>query len=647
MSKDIASYFLEQGEPIVPKRKPIYTNYLKTLDTQAAKNTISPQTINMLKSEFTDKAYQNKELSATDYYEAIKPVSTEPKLVDGRIEFGNGGTKKKPIDIQASGSISGDQQIYGAPAGITSNKQVVNAILKLDIPISEKINLIGDYQYGKFRDKIKYNDKEIYLEDPGSYKNRKIGLSYNEGGEGFSGYGKYNVDTGEKEGGIKFIKKFNEGGRVNFASGTDYWAMVTRMFIEAGSEKGTGMNIKDFAAQYFPRDEKAEGGRIGFQEGKLAQLGNIADVRNIPYYASKTVEGAVNAGEVLSKLPFAVGDLASKLLREKPSKEMFLSSLKNIQPGTWSDAIGLSELVTRQEEDLSPEVKTMGSQLSLTSETFIPVGTAIKLGDKIIKNASKQLGKVDNNKTLEQVIDKRLSDYGESRRDFNKIVASTGMMAGLKALGLSSIKTAGQKVDDIKIKLRVSDDAEFTDGSWSDASGYFVQFEPLTKKGKQILEAYSKNGKIPEDYLFDNAEDAAMMVEKISPNVRSHVDIEIAQPKKATDDIVVKEEKIGSGKDAYIAREYSKIYRPGDTPPTPDDLISYGSNLVEDFYPYASKSNFRNEFHEDIINQIIKPKKTLDDVIVDAKTGIEKFRTKVKQGIDTLEESKKFGFPDD
>ena len=646
MSKDIASYFLEQGEPIVPKRKPIYTNYLKTLDTQAAKNTLSPQTINMLKSEFTDKAYQNKELTSTDYYEAIKPVSTEPKLVDGRIEFGNGGTKKKPIDLQASGSISGEQQIAGAPAGITSNKQVVNAILKLDIPISEKINLIGDYQYGKFRDKIKYNDKEIYLEDPGSYKNRKIGLSYNEGGEGFSGYGKYNVDTGEKEGGIKFIKKFNEGGRVNFAGGgTDYWAMVTRMFIEAGSEKGTGMNIKDFAAQYFPREGNAEGGRIGFQEGKLAQLGNIADVRNIPYYASKTVEGAVNAGEVLSKLPFAVGDLASKLLREKPSKEMFLSSLKNIQPGTWSDAIGLSELVTRQEEDLSPEVKTMGSQLSLTSETFIPVGTAIKLGDKIIKNASKQLGKVDDNKTLEQVIDKRLSDYGESRRDFNKIVASTGMMAGLKALGLSSIKTAGQKVDDIKIKLRVSDDADFVDGSWSDASGYFVQFEPLTKKGKQILEAYSKQGKIPEDYFFESAEDAAMMVEKISPNARSHIDIEVAEPRKATGDIIVKEEKIGSGKDAFISKEYSKIYRPGDTPPTADDLYCYGSNIVDDF-TYC-KSNFRNEFHEDIINQIIKPKKTLDDVIVDAKTGIEKFRTKVKQGIDTLEESKKFGFPDD
>ena len=488
MAKDIASYFLEQGQPIVPKPKPKqYLKSLNALNTKAAVNTLSPKTYTNLVGQISRKAFDNKEISASDYYDTVMPL------------FG---------------------------------------------------------------------------------------------------------ETGE---------------------------MVTE-------------KIEQYDAEL---DRYADGGRVGLQEGKLAQLGNIADVRNIPYYASKTVEGAVNAGEVLSKLPFAVGDLASKLMREKPSKEMFLSSLKNIQPGTWSDAIGLSELVTRQEEDLSPEVKTMGSQLSLTSETFIPVGTAINLGDKIIKNASKQLGKVDNNKTLEQVIDKRLSNYGESRRDFNKIVASTGMMAGLKALGLSSIKTAGQKVDDIKIKLRVSDDAEFTDGSWSDSSGYFVQFEPLTKKGKQILEAYSKNGKIPKDYFFENAEDASALVEKISPNVRSHIDIEVAQPKKATDDIVVKEEKIGSGKNAYISREYSKIYRPGDTPPTSNDLISYGSNLVEDYYPYASNSNFRNEFHEDIINQIIKPKKTFDDVVVDAKTGIEKFRTKVKQGIDTLEESKNFGLPDD
>src|SRR5210317_2292497 len=443
----------------------------------------------------------------------------------------------------------------------------------------------------------------------------------------------------------KDLERYATGGRVKYENGTDPDLEKLREKI---IELMDNDNLTFEEAYKEAREEGyAKGGRVGLQEGKLAQLGNITDVRNIPYYASKTVEGAVNAGEVLSKLPFAIGDLASKLLREKPSKEMFLSSLKNIQPGTWSDAIGLSELVTRQEEDLSPEVKTMGSQLSLTSETFIPVGTAIKLGDKIIKNASKQLGKVDDNKTLEQVIDKRLSDYGESRRDFNKIVASTGMMAGLKALGLSSIKTAGQKVDDIKIKLRVSDDADVgPEGDVYDASGYFVQFEPLTKKGKQILEAYAKKGEIPEDFFFENAEDASVLVDKISPKVRSHIDVSVAKPRKQTDDVIVKEEKIGSGKDAYISREYSKIYRPGDIPPTEDDLDMYGSNLVYNYDGYAP-SSFRDSYQEDIINQIIKPKKTFDDVIVDAKTGIEKFRTKVKQGIDTLEESKDFGFPDD
>ena len=443
----------------------------------------------------------------------------------------------------------------------------------------------------------------------------------------------------------KELEKYATGGRVKYENGTDPDLEKLRDKI---IELMDTDNLTFEEAYKEAREEGyAKGGRVGLQEGKLAQLGNIADVRNIPYYASKTVEGAVNAGEVLSKLPFAVGDLASKLIREKPSKEMFLSSLKNIQPGTWSDKIGLSELITRQEEDLSPEVKTAGSQLSLTSETFIPVGTAIKLGDKIIKNASKKLGKVDNNKNLEQVIDKRLSDYGQSRRDFNKVVASTGMMAGLKALGLSSIKTAGQKVDDIKIKLRVSDDADIgPEGDVMDASGYFVQFEPLTKKGKQILEAYAKKGEIPEDFFFENAEDASVLVDKISPKVRSHVDIEVAEPKKLTDDIVVKEEKIGSGKDAYISREYSKIYRPEDIPPTADDLASYGSNLVN-YYDGYGPVNFRDEFQEDIINQIIKPKKTFDDVMTEAKTGIDKFRTKVKEGIDTLEESKDFGYPDD
>jgi hypothetical protein len=170
------------------------------------------------------------------------------------------------LDLQAQGAMLGEQQIAGAPAGVTSNKQVINAILKLDIPISEKINLIGDYQYGKFRDKIKYNDKEVYLEDPGSSKNRKIGLSYNEDGEGFSGYGKYNIDTGETEGGIKLIKKFNEGGRVGFSDGGNE-ALLEQLYEKFLDLGLSPKDAADAARKEFEQRARKAGGGIAYLMG--------------------------------------------------------------------------------------------------------------------------------------------------------------------------------------------------------------------------------------------------------------------------------------------------------------------------------------------------------------------------------------------
>jgi hypothetical protein len=113
------------------------------------------------------------------------------------------------------------------------------------------------------------------------------------------------------------LNKYANGGRIGFLDGGDtkYNAMVTEMYIKLGGEEGTGMDIDSFAKEYFKKFN--QGGRVGYQEGKLAQLGNIVDLKNIPYYASKTVEGAVNAGEILSKLPFAVGNLVSKIIKRK------------------------------------------------------------------------------------------------------------------------------------------------------------------------------------------------------------------------------------------------------------------------------------------------------------------------------------------
>jgi len=128
---------------------------------------------------------------------------------------------KKFIDMQGSGSISGKQQITDAPEGITSNTSLTNLIANLDIPISEKISLIGDVQYNKFRDKIEKGDEELFIEDPASYINKNIGIGYNQGNDGLSGSFMYNPDTGSRDLRFKISKKFADGGiaRQNFAMG--------------------------------------------------------------------------------------------------------------------------------------------------------------------------------------------------------------------------------------------------------------------------------------------------------------------------------------------------------------------------------------------------------------------------------------------
>jgi hypothetical protein len=405
------------------------------------------------------------------------------------------------------------------------------------------------------------------------------------------------------------LNKYANGGRIGFLDGGDtkYNAMVTEMYIKLGGEEGTGMDIDSFAKEYFKKFN--QGGRVGYQEGKLAQLGNIVDLKNIPYYASKTVEGAVNAGEVLSKLPFAVGNLVSKLSREKPNKEMFLSALNDIQPGSFSEAIGLSDVIARQGENLSPETKTAGSQLSLTSETFIPVGAAINLGNKIIKTASTKLGK--DGPKLEKLIDEQLTARGESRRDFNKMVATTGMFAALKALGITSLagKTAA-KTADFRVKmfgdLDVADN--FTDfgNEPTGVSSLFTYIQPLTEKGKKIMEKFvSQNKNKPKnqkanfeidkdgEYFFLDGENALTAIEDIK---KYSDNFELETPVRVPS-------KPGASK--YDTKRENKIFRPGEN--YADDVVMENDSLS--YVPSYGPLEYVDEFTEDIINTIL-PKRT-------------------------------------
>jgi hypothetical protein len=139
----------------------------------------------------------------------IKDTGEHPrdKAAGGRVKYENGSDPKSyDVPTESPLKISGN-------FSKSKDREVLDYVAALEIPVSEKIKLIGELtgvnfsfqdQYGKY----KYDDLI-----------KSIGLNFNEDGEGFSGYGKYNMDTGKTEGGIKFIKKFNEGGRIGYAEG--------------------------------------------------------------------------------------------------------------------------------------------------------------------------------------------------------------------------------------------------------------------------------------------------------------------------------------------------------------------------------------------------------------------------------------------
>jgi hypothetical protein len=403
----------------------------------------------------------------------------------------------------------------------------------------------------------------------------------------------------------KDLERYATGGRVKYSDGSDEpdISKLREKIIELMDTD----NLTFEEAYREAREEGfAKGGRVGLQEGKLAQLGNIVDVKNIPYYASKATEGAVNAGEILSKLPFAAGNLVSKLMREKPNKEMFLSALNDIQPGSFSEAIGLSDVIARQEENLSPETKTAGSQLSLTSETFIPVGTAIKLGDKIVKTATKKLGK--DGAKLEKQIDEKLTAYGEGRRDFNKMVATTGMFAALKALGITSLagKTAA-KTADFRVKMFGDMDVadNFTDlGNEPTAiSSLSTYIQPLTEKGKKIMEKFvSQNKNKPKnqkanfeidkdgEFVFSDGENALTAIEDIK---KYSDNFELETP--------VRVSKKPGGEYSYDKEVTNKIFKPGEN--YADDVIMENYSLS--YAPSYGPLEYVDEFAEDIINTVL------------------------------------------
>ena len=108
---------------------------------------------------------------------------------------------------------SGRQDIPNTPLEI--DKTTLNALVEADIPITDKLNIIANIYYGKNRDQIFFDDKEIFVGEDRD-KSRDVGIKYNfdDDNEGLSLLLKKNIDTGDDEARLRFLKKFLLGGIV-------------------------------------------------------------------------------------------------------------------------------------------------------------------------------------------------------------------------------------------------------------------------------------------------------------------------------------------------------------------------------------------------------------------------------------------------
>ena len=166
---------------------------------------------------------------------------------------------KTKVKVTGSGSKTGKQQIVGAPSGITSDKETINLQGSAEIPITNNVDFLLDGQYNKFRDNIEYKDDQIFLEDAPSNIDRKVGIGINQGGEGFSGYGKYGIDSGKPELFVKYIKTFADGGSTN-GSGDAALSAKVKELMDDGYEFGEA--VKEAMRQGYNK-----GGRINFDSG--------------------------------------------------------------------------------------------------------------------------------------------------------------------------------------------------------------------------------------------------------------------------------------------------------------------------------------------------------------------------------------------
>ena len=278
----------------------------------------------------------------------------------------------------------------------------------------------------------------------------------------------------------KFNQEFATGGRVGFDDGSEPENKMSDEEILESIRKGV------FELEQNWNTEKSIPGKVL----------DVADVSNWPYYAARMLRAGMSVAEISAKLPFVSIELLGKLatrpafklvdtepgeisktseaevglkekftagldtswITDKPQKKLegqglFTEAFKKLMPGKFAEKTGLTSLIESQEQAMQdkgmskwPEIA--GKNIEMGLDITLPFGY-VAAANKF-KSLKKLLTPLVKDKNVNKVIEKALTDQGMSRREFNTLIASGGIVAAIKALGLDSLFKGIRVTKDIK-----------------------------------------------------------------------------------------------------------------------------------------------------------------------------------------------------
>jgi hypothetical protein len=454
----------------------------------------------------------------------------------------------------------------------------------------------------------------------------------------------------------EFAKKAFDSGEL---SEVEYMRIIKPLFGEVGEmvtnqiqddqnylEKYAGGGVAGLLGEG-PRSMDQEP-RTNYKEaGVVDKIGGMVNYKNVPYYVNSAAKGATNIAEFVGKLPFAATELASDMIQKPLFKagdkipglpgvgakfvggEMFEKFGDNIETGALAEKLGLSSLVEEGGKNLTPEARTVGGLLESGGE-FVNIGGILAAGKNLLKGGdslkklSQSMGKVKDNKTLEKLVDETLTARGEGRRDFNKLMASGGVMVALQSIGLGGIKAAKTKSTPdavLTLKTLIDDSDEMTENgpmaigrlsSSIDVSGLtdavkkslaVIMKNSRTKFGDKVVrnKVKGKDGKFTDDYEDISTEEAAYIMEELQKrghNVKfEHYDDMGGQ---GVDDILDKFKNNDFYKGTKLGKENYDKFSKKVAKMTDKEKIAYHTSITDDAGQYY------DEFVEELLDMNFK-----------------------------------------